>query len=590
MSKNTKHLHITLESFTQSLKVKNYIMLSTEYVRSNIPVQTRCPNGHTWLVSWDRWRQGHMCCHCCGRNSRVTTEIVEKKLKEFNYTLIKATKAYSKEKMIVKCPKGHTYGVFWKNFASGQRCRECYAEILDIERVRAGFAKKNYKVLSTEYVNCKANLLIECPNGHHTKMSWNKFQQGGKCAECHKITIKQIQPFFEAKGYTLLSAEYKHCQSRLTARCKYGHLWETTWSSFHQGNECGKCAHEKKMQTLEHIKEYIGTYGYKLLSDVYVGVKKEIKLECPKGHAYLTCWNTFQHGCRCPICFKSQSQGECNVFKHYESHCDLLKNTKTLIKPYELDLYFSNERVAVEYCGLYWHSNAAPGNRMFPGYHRNKMNMCNKQNIRLLTIFEDEWLNHKDICISRINSALGMVKNKIFARKCIVKEISSKEARGFLARTHLQGAGKCKIAYGLFHENKLVQVMTFGSPNRAHTSKGKRVLEMKRLAGELNIVIVGGASRLFKQGLRYAKVNNYETIKSYCDLRWGTGNLYQKLGFTKTSDGQPTMHYTDFKNRYRNQCLAQNRVKTSITEAESAQQKKLSKIYDCGHQTWEHKV
>jgi hypothetical protein len=214
------------------------------------------------------------------------------------------------------------------------------------------------------------------------------------------------------------------------------------------------------------------------------------------------------------------------------------------------------------------------------------MDACNVLGIRLLTVFDDEWKEHKDICISRINASLGIVQNKIYARKCEAKEISNIDAYEFLKRTHLQGAGKCKIAYGLFHENKLVQVMTFGSPTRAHTSKGKKVLEMKRLAGELDTIVVGGAGKLFKAGLKYAQNENYEIIKSYCDLRWGTGNLYQKLGFTKDYETKCTPHYTDTFKRFRNQNLAQNKSKTGKTENEATLQKKLYKIYDCGHQTW----
>jgi hypothetical protein len=113
---------------------------------------------------------------------------------------------------------------------------------------------------------------------------------------------------------------------------------------------------------------------------------------------------------------------------------------------------------------------------------------------------------------------------------------------------------------------------------------------MKRLAGELNTIVVGGASKIFQVALQYAKANNYETIKSYCDLRWGTGNLYQKLGFTKTHETKYTPHYTDRYQRFRNQRFAQNKTKTGITEAEMAKQKGFHKIYDCGHQTWEYKI
>ena len=79
-------------------------------------------------------------------------------------------------------------------------------------------------------------------------------------------------------------------------------------------------------------------------------------------------------------------------------------------------------------------------------------------------------------------------------------------------------------------------------------------------------------------------------MKSYCDLRWGTGNLYKKLGFTKTYETKYTPHYTDGQKRWRNQSLATNKRKEGKTEAEKMKEKNLYRIYDCGHSTWEYEI
>ena len=41
----------------------------------------------------------------------------------------------------------------------------------------------------------------------------------------------------------------------------------------------------------------------------------------------------------------------------------------------------------------------------------------------LIHVFEDDWLYKKEIVKSMIASRLGIYKEKIFARKCQIKEI-----------------------------------------------------------------------------------------------------------------------------------------------------------------------
>jgi len=503
-----------------------------------------------------------------------------------------------KQEVFIICPKGHNFSMTWDSLRDGHRCKFCAWEkkVTSREEIISSLQKEGYTLSSCDFTKPnKVKLETLCPKGHVWKFLWYQWKQlGHRCKECFLIDKKRLSPkaaskVFEAEGYTLLS-DYKRRSDKIDLLCPQGHDLKMSRADFLWGARCRLCSIEgNRLYTLEDVEIAFQNEGYTLLNKPgkYLRHSQEFEYSCPKGHQGKIVWNSWHQGHRCGACIHLQSVSELEIVELYK---DLNPKTKDriIVAPKELDLYFPIQKVAIEYCGLYWHSDAQE--RMTPGYHRDKLDKCNEQNIRLLTIFEDEWLNNKEICTSRINSALGIVQNKVFARKCLVRQIPNKEAYEFLKRTHLQGPGTCKIAYGLFYNNQLIQVMTFGSPARAHTSKGRKVLEMKRLAGELNTIIVGGASKLFKLGLDYAKQNSFEVIKSYCDLRWGTGNLYAKLGFTKAYETKYTPHYTDFKNRFRNQNLAQNKKKTGKTEFEVAQEKGLWKIYDCGHQTWEYKI
>lgn len=496
-------------------------------------------------------------------------------------------------KLKVHCPQGHLYEVTWANFQQGYRCPHCVGRYSNnIENVQQKAIQVGYKVLSKVYTNVKSKLEFECPKKHQFQMMWSNFWSlGQRCPICYQIntrgSLDLVCNELAKDGYKVLSNEYINNYTNLEVQCPKGHVFKSTWANLKSGTRCLQCFHDSRRINIDVMRQKIVDENQILLTDGVQDCYTRLQLKCPHGHVYEITWTNFQQGHRCPKCAHFQSLAERDLIDIFSEVIHKEKD-RTAIKPKELDLYFPDHKVAVEYCGLYWHSDQHE--RITPSYHRTKLNLCNQQNIRLLTIFEDEWKEHKDICISRIRSVLNMSINKIQARKCTAKEISKKEAYKFLKRTHLQGIGSCKVAYGLFYNNQLVQVMTFGSPNRAHTSKGKKVLEMKRLAGELGTTVVGGAGKLFKLGLQYAKEHSYEIIKSYCDLRWGTGNLYKKLGFIMTHDSLYSPHYTDGYRRFRNQSLATNKKKEGMSESVKANQKQLYRIYDCGHQTWEYEI
>lgn len=374
------------------------------------------------------------------------------------------------------------------------------------------------------------------------------------------------------KCKTLLSLWRRHFGNKAVIQRSNQHRSEVSAEDIRQMN--------KKLEK-EGYQLFIN--GQKLTKQTYIDSATPMTLLCPEGHKWQTQWRYLRVGHRCGKCISFTSRAEQEIADHYKN-LKMIKNDRDILKGKELDLYFPEKQVAIEYCGLYWHSDA--NERIYSAYHREKMDNCNKKGIQLLTIFEDEWLTKKQICLSRINNALGINQKRIYARQTACKQIEKKQAKQFLEKVHLQGYGSSTIAFGLFYDDTLIQVATFGYPARQHTSKGKKILELKRLAAELNTVVVGGASKLLKRGLQYAKQNDFEYIKSYCDLCWGTGDLYKKLGFDKVYETKYTPHYANHNKRFCNQHLATNTKKEKITEAEKALILDLNKIYDCGHQTW----
>lgn len=204
----------------------------------------------------------------------------------------------------------------------------------------------------------------------------------------------------------------------------------------------------------------------------------------------------------------------------------VISNNKELIKPYELDVVLEDLKIAIEFNGSWWHTTKF----VDKNYHTNKSSMCNEIGYRLFHIWEHDWVEKQDI-IKSILLGLFNKHNKIYARKCIVKEIEYKEFKEFVDYNHLQESFPATKYYGLYNEEKLVQTISF--------KKHKDYWEIGRLCSLINNTIVGGSNKLFNSFLK--DVNPKEKIITYTDNDYFSGKAYIKMGFIR--DGYITEHY-----------------------------------------------
>ena len=258
----------------------------------------------------------------------------------------------------------------------------------------------------------------------------------------------------------------------------------------------------------------------------------------------------------------------------------VITSDRHIIKPLELDIFVPSLNIAIEYCGIYWHSELLGKDKL---YHRNKLELCRSLNIKLLTIFEDEWLFKKDLVKSMIRNAFNCNSLKIPARKTIVKELDTKNTSKFLQENHIQGAGRSNVKFGLFYCNQLISVMTFSKSEMSRRSVG---WDMNRFCSKQGYNIQGGASKLFKA---FVDQYNPDQVISYADLRWGTGNTYKHLGFHY--EGDTVANYWYFKEgtieRYHRFGLRKKANEPKeITEWEIRQDEGWNRIWDCGSAKW----
>lgn len=187
-------------------------------------------------------------------------------------------------------------------------------------------------------------------------------------------------------------------------------------------------------------------------------------------------------GSGCPKCTNHSSKPESDIIDFIKTfyNGEIINNTRNIISPLELDIYIPEYKIAIEYNGLKWHSEEFNKDK---NYHLVKLNKCNELGINLIQIFEDEYLEHKEIVLSKIKHLLkkDCDLSKVFARKCIVKEIDKNISKDFLEKNHIQGFSASTVYLGGFYNNELVGVMTF--------KEEKKVITVGNLQDLLQILI-----------------------------------------------------------------------------------------------------
>jgi hypothetical protein len=287
-----------------------------------------------------------------------------------------------------------------------------------------------------------------------------------------------------------------------------------------------------------------------------------------------------------PLGFNNRSEYEKEITDFLiENGVKVETNIKIPNEKLEINIYIPEHKIGIEFNGVYWH------NELFreKNYHLNKTIKCEKNNIELVHIFEDEWVYKKEIVKSILLNKLNKIKNNIFARKCEIKEITSEVSKKFLNENHIQGNVNSKIKIGLYYQENLVSVMTF-SRGRVIMGGKNTEWELNRYSSLINTNVVGGSSKLLKY---FIKKYQPEKLISYSDVRIFNGSMYSKIGFERKSNSKPNYWYVINgirKHRFnftKNKLIKEGYEKNK-TEKQIMFERGIYRIYDCGNVRWEY--
>ena len=245
-------------------------------------------------------------------------------------------------------------------------------------------------------------------------------------------------------------------------------------------------------------------------------------------------------------------------------------------KIYEADLYLPDYNLAIEYNGLYWHSNLFKKD----DYHFNKWKFFKGLGIDCIQIFENEWWNKKDIIKSIIMNRLGLnTKTNITD----IKTIDSELFKQFIDSNYIFDYIDSEYKLGMFVNDELVSVIGL--------SKGKKYDWIV----DSFCIKIGYELDDYNSLISFLNNNFGNKILFKLDNRYFNGNGYTNNGFIHIGHTKPNYFY--FK---RNDDILHNRMEfqkhklkdkldsfdEELSEKDNMTMNDYLWIYDCGNEIY----
>jgi hypothetical protein len=536
-------------------------------------------------------------------------KFIEKSIKKHGdkYDYSKVEYVDSQTKVCIVCPE---HGEFWQvpsGHVRGYGCPKCANRDRGKEKRKDGsdFVFESIKVhgtrynySKTKYINVRTKVCIICPEHGEFWQVPSAHLQGQGCPKCAGRYMDNnlfFQKAHEVHGdkYDYSKVEYVDSKTKVCIICpEHGEFWQVP-SKHLYGRGCPKCGIEERSDKqkisysvfLERVKRVHNNKYFYSNDFGFQNMHSKISVICPKHGEFTQLAYDHLSGHGCPKCAVLESNAEKEI---YDFICALIgeekviKKDRNILEGKEIDIFVPEMNIGFEYNGLRWHSEEFNKDSK---YHLTKTEKCAEKGIKLIQIFEDEYIQHKDIVLSKIKHILdkSFDLKKIYGRYCSVVEIDNETAKEFLDKNHIQGYGKSSICLSALYDGKIVGVMTFKK-----IEDGK--WELTRFASDYNYVCCGVGGKIFKNFIeRYNPVE----IKSFADRRWTLNeeNLYTKLGFELDGVLKPDYRYVYMQNpiervhkfNFRKNTLHKKYgLPLDMTESKMAKEIGYSKIWDCG--------
>lgn len=291
----------------------------------------------------------------------------------------------------------------------------------------------------------------------------------------------------------------------------------------------------------------------------------------------------YQSGC--PDCAATNyvSKGEQAIADYLKSLGLAVEQTnRKLLNGTELDIVIPAKKLAIEYNGLYYHTEDMGKGR---NYHYDKWVKARDAGYQLLQIWEDEWLSNPERIKNILRHKLGLSDNvkRVFARRTSIVLMSTADAKAFFEANHIQGFASGSYYFGLADASgEILSAMILKKEPRD-------ALNIIRYA--TSAVVVGGFTKILKYVENNVPVKSFLTFSDHCI---SDGGLYENNGFVADKEVRPDYRYVVGLERRHKFGYRLKRFRNDpellwedgLTERELAKLNNLPRIWDAGKTRW----
>ena len=528
-------------------------------------------------------------CPKCAKKYKPTTEEWIKRAKKVHgekYIYDKVEYTLSNKKVLITCP---IHGDFWQeatSHLSGVGCPKCNG---GVELTTEEYVNKlkqvhgeKYDYSKVKYINAKEKIDIICPIHGVFKQLPYQHLKGQGCPKCKSSKLENIlMRLFEKNNikYTYqyrigadkkLSCDFFLDDYGIVVECQgEQHFTPTSFDGDKSEEKCEK-SYEKILK-YDELK-----YGMCINNDldiIYFTIPKyfnssnvNIDTEFYKDKVLITDTKKLLE-----YIISKKKIEICDNFAEFYN--DIRKNiNKNIINTNGIIKY-------KDYVVIYVPLIPNKRNEL-----NDKRRQYTKRGYKVIIVFEDEYINNRDIVLSKIKHLFKLDKlSRIMARKCSVKPIEKSDAEVFLNSNHIQGFVNSSIYLGAYHDNNLVAVMSFiKEPNNNWN--------LARFASDNKHVCCGIGGKLFKY---FTRNYTFNTVKSFADKRWTYDtkkNIYLELGFRQEKNMMPEYRYIKNGEKIRHHKFGFRKEKLhkkyglplTMTETEMVKELGYDRIWDCG--------
>jgi hypothetical protein len=456
----------------------------------------------------------------------------------------------------------------------------------------------------------KTKFALTCPEHGEFKVIYNNLgprAANGLASPCPKCNMTRAGALRRKRGdvwaqqvtavtggtVTLNQDGFTTASAKAEFTCTHHGKFFSVLQDVADGHGCPECGRLRRNKALSlDVESFLlsaaAVHGSRYQYDpgTFVNTKVPMAITCAEhGVFYQRPNNHVSNAAGCPKCSNSVSSGEDDLFSWIESTGVVaVQRDRSVLGGKEIDIYLPEHRLGIEYCGLYWHGE----DKRHSTYHTEKLDAAAGKGVRLITVFEDEWLDPhvRNLVMFRVLAALGASRS-VYARHTSVVSIGWAEAKQFLDTHHMQGAGvPAKVCYALRMGSETVAVSTWGLSRFEKSAQW----ELFRFSSTTSDRVVGGLGKMFAA---FVGDHTPASVVSYADRRWGNGDAYGKIGFEFDGYTAPGYYWCKHLSRFSRHRFQKHKLKGVLatfdpdaSEAENCRANGYWRLYDCGHSRW----